>query len=163
MSFTRPLNTILASGEPIIEELVCDTSTNCFPRRLVKKGTTGDTSFNVCGASDKHIGILDISHKRGIGDYYRAGEPANVLQGPCVVVGETDASGNITKEDRLIADAGGKVKKANDDASLNSTFLAGVAKESVTYTGGVLPILFRMVCVFMVLAMFGTGKKRGIG
>lgn len=163
MSFTRPLNTILASGEPVIEELVCDASTNCFPRRLVKKGGTGDGYFAVCGASDKHIGILDVSHKRGIGDYYRANEAANVLQGPCVVVGETDASGNITKEDRLIADAAGKVKKANDDASLNSTFLVGIAKEGVTYTGAVLPILFRMMCVFMVLAMFGTGKKRRMG
>lgn len=161
MSFTRPLNTILASGEPIIEELVCDTSTNCFPRRLVKKGTTGDTSFNVCtDASDNPIGFLDVSHKRGIGDYYRTGEAANVLQGPCVVVAETDASGNITKEDRLIADLAGKVKKGDIDASLNKQHV-GIAKESVTYTGAVLPILVKsLLCAFMML---GTGKKRRIG
>jgi len=140
--FKTPAHAVIVSGKPDTEELICKTVTNCTPGALVMRDTD-DTHFKVCGASDKPGGWLNVSYKRGIGDTYAANEAAEVLSGSFVARGLTDASGNITKNDRLIADAAGKVKKANDDASLNATFKVGYAAETKTYTGSVLSIMVK--------------------
>jgi hypothetical protein len=134
-----PNHAVVISGKPDIEELICKTYANCTPGVLVMRDTD-DTHFKVCGASDKPGGWLNVSYKKGIGDTYAADEAAEILSGNFFARALTDASGNITKNDRLIADTGGKVKKANDDASLNSTFTVGYAAISKTYTGSVLAI-----------------------
>jgi hypothetical protein len=162
MTFVKAENTVLVSGTPIVEELVCEVSANCFPRRLVKKGSN-DYQFEVCGEADNPIGILDVSYKRGIGDEYKADDAANVLQGPCVVVAETgDTSGNINKGDKLIMAANGLVKTA-PDPSLNTKYVVGIAAETVTCGPTPLPILVRLLCIFMTLMVFGIHKKGGTG
>jgi len=140
--FKVPSHAVIVSGKPDIEELICKTYANCKPGALVMRDTD-DTHFKVCGASDKPGGWLNVSYKKGIGDTYALDEAAEILSGSFIARGLTDASGNITKNDRLIPDTAGKVKKANDDASLNSTFTVGYAAETKTYTGSVLSIMVK--------------------
>ena len=132
-------NAVLIKGDPLIEELICKTVTGCTPGVLVQRDTD-DTHFKVNTAAGKPAGWLNLSYKKGIGDTYETNQAAEILTGAIFVRALTDASGNITKNDILIADADGKVKKANDDASMNATFPVGRAGETKTYTGSTLAI-----------------------
>lgn len=53
----QPKNQIVVSGKPDVQYLNIETATNCYPGRLVKKGTH-DNDLVVCSAGAAAIGVL---------------------------------------------------------------------------------------------------------
>lgn len=109
VGFKDPENAVLVSGDPVVEELICKTVTNCTPSVLVERDTDDD-HFKVCGASGVPLGFLDISHKKGIGDTYEADQAARILKGAIIVKAILASGQNLTKGAELETAASGRVK-----------------------------------------------------
>ena len=112
VGFKDPENAVLVSGDPVVEELICKTITNCTPSVLVTRDTDDD-HFKVCGATDDPLGFLDISHKKGIGDTYEADQAARILKGAIVNKAILANGQNVTKGAKLVPAANGRLKAAS--------------------------------------------------
>ena len=109
VGFVDPENAVLVAGDPVVEELICKTVTNCTPGVLVERDTDDD-HFKVCGAAGVPLGFLDVSHKKGIGDTYEADQAAKILKGAIVVKAILANGQNVTKGAELETAASGRIK-----------------------------------------------------
>jgi|Deesub1362A_J573_1020465.scaffolds.fasta_scaffold04856_3 hypothetical protein len=112
VGYKKPSNTVLVAGQPIVQELICKTVTNCNPGVLVTRDTDDD-HFKACGATDMPLGFLDVNETVGIGDTYVADDVGKVLSGPVAVRAILANGENVTKGDLLVQAANGRLAKAS--------------------------------------------------
>ncbi len=167
-------NAIVQGGNVPIIDLSCkiETATNMYPGRLVKKGT-GDHDIIVATAGSNPAGWLGYEQAAPserpatMTTAYAAGDVPPVLKGGgFIILATLSASQNVAKDDALVADADGRVKKASAleivSGSTNVTSTAangttiisgsagterivGYAEESVTTTSSTATIKVRSV------------------
>jgi len=167
-------NAIVQGGNVPIIDLSCkiETATNMYPGRLVKKGT-GDRDIIVATAGSNPAGWLGYEQAAPserpatMNTAYAAGDVPPVLKGGgFIILATLSASQNVAKDDALVADADGRVKKASAleivSGSTNVTSTAangttiisgsagterivGYAEESVTTTSSTATIKVRSV------------------
>lgn len=167
-------NAIVQGGNVPIIDLSCkiETATNMYPGRLVKKGT-GDRDIIVATAGSNPAGWLGYEQAAPserpatMTTAYAAGDVPPVLKGGgFIILATLSASQNVAKDDALVADADGRVKKASAleivSGSTNVTSTAangttiisgsagterivGYAEESVTTTSSTATIKVRSV------------------
>lgn len=142
----QPTNAIVVSGEPEVQYLKIETASECYPGRLVAKGTHDD-DLAVCGAGGVPVGVLGYEHAA---KKYRPATRATIYvvddQVPVLKKGKgcivmlylsTDAA-TIVKGDPLVPVANGKVTKAGAAKFATSTAAAVLgASASPTIAGNV--------------------------
>ena len=153
MPFVRPSNKILVGGTPLVEELVTE-GTSVKPGLLVKKGTA-DHQVVLAGDKARNVlGVVDYDPRYKITDAFPDKHPVRVLKGNIVVVCTLASGQNVTKGDRLMAAANGKLQKllsqnvdegGTSSYSLYFDLLVGYAEESVDASAEDKPIMVRLV------------------
>ena len=167
-------NAIVQGGNVPITDLSCqvETATNMYPGRLVKKGT-GDRDIVVATAGSNPAGWLGYEQAAPserpatMTTAYAADDVPPVLKGGgFIILATLSTSQTIAKDDALVADAAGQVKKASalgivsgstdvTSAAANGTTtisgsagterIVGYAEESVTTTSKTATIRVRSV------------------
>lgn len=131
-------NCIIQSGiVPVIEQdAQIESAANCYPGRLVKKGT-GDKDLVVCTAGGDPAGWLGYEQAGAterpatIATLYAVDDLPPVLKGGgFVILGTLAVSQTIAKDAKLAAGANGTVQ-----APTGSERIIGYADESVTTDG----------------------------
>lgn len=167
-------NAIVQGGHVPMIDTYCqvETATNMYPGRLVKKGTA-DTDLVVATAGSNPYGWLGYEQAAiterpaSMTTAYAADDIPPVLRGGgFVILATLSTSQTIAKDDALVADAAGQVKKASalgivsgstdvTSAAANGTTtisgsagterIVGYAEESVTTTSSTATIKVRSV------------------
>jgi hypothetical protein len=113
----QPTNGIVVQGCPKVQSLLIETVTNCYPGRLVKKGTA-DNQIVVNTAGGLCVGVLGYEQcqkkdRPATRDTIYGAVNAPVLSGACVTVLLMVAvSQTIVKGSKLVAAANGMVSLA---------------------------------------------------
>jgi hypothetical protein len=135
----QPKNQIVVSGKPDVQYLNIETATNCYPGRLVKKGTH-DNDLVVCTAGAAAIGVLGYEQAAKMyrpatrDTIYAQNDQAPVLSGKAVVLLYLTQSQTVTKGDKLVAAADGMVSKASAAIPNSSTPVTSTSTQP-TVTG----------------------------
>ena len=139
----HPTNGIVVSGKPNVQYLNLETATECYPTRLVTKGTH-DNDIAVCGVDGVPIGVLGYEHaakkfRPATRDtIYVVDSQVPVLNGPGTVVLLTLADNQtVVKGDRLVPAANGKVAKASAAIAPSGTLAVVAASTTPTMVGPV--------------------------
>jgi hypothetical protein len=136
----QPKNQIVVSGKPDVQYLNIETATNCYPGRLVKKGTH-DNDLVVCTAGAAAIGVLGYEQAAKMyrpatrDTIYVQNDKAPVLSGKAVVLLYLVQSQTVVKGDKLVAAADGMVSKASPAAIPNSSTPVTSTSAQPTVTG----------------------------
>lgn len=118
MTLISPTNKIIVQGDPLYDERKIETVANCFPGRLVKKGTA-DHQIVVNTAAGKACGVL--GYEKAHPDYkpktvdtiYVVNDWAPIRYGGGFVYnGRLKNGESVVMGDLLVAAANGEVKKA---------------------------------------------------
>jgi len=134
----KPTNQILVAGHPLVQILKIQTVTNCYPGRLVKKGTNDDRVV-VGAAGDGFIGWLGYEqtikkHRPATVDtiYVQDAQAAVLHGGGFVIV----ASGTkaLTKGQLLAAAADGKVS----GGIAGTDHIVAIAEETIAAAGDIM-------------------------
>lgn len=119
VGYQKPTNAILVAGDPLIQTLKIETVTNCYPGRLVKKGTNDDDVVVGTAGADV-IGWLgyEQTHKKHrpatVDTIYLVNAQVAVLNGGKFVLVARLANGeNVAKGARLVAAADGELSEAS--------------------------------------------------
>lgn len=161
LGLRKPTNKIVAAGDPLVMQQKIETVANCYPGRLVIKGTNDD-DVAVCGAAGISVGWLGYEQANPafmpatVDTIYVVNDQAPVLYGGGFVIVASLADSNVVvKGDRLVAAASGEVAKAAaavtkagstqvtgsaDDCPISGTvpeggIVVGIAMETVTTSG----------------------------
>jgi hypothetical protein len=142
----QPTNAIVVSGEPDIQYLNLETASECYPGRLVTKGTH-DNDVAVCGAGGVPIGVLGYEQAS---KKYRPATSATIYvvddqvpvlkrgKGAVVMLYLSADAATIIKGDPLVCAANGKVTKATAAKFATSTAAAVLgASASPTIAGNI--------------------------
>lgn len=167
--YQKPTNAILVAGSPLVQVLKIETVTNCYPGRLVKKGTNDDDVVVGTAGADV-IGWLgyEQTHKKyrpiTVDTIYVVDDQVAVLNGGGFVVVARLANGeNVSKGARLVAAASGELSEASALAIPSGTtavlstsaqpnisgakgsegIVVATAEESVDASGGAADIMVR--------------------
>jgi len=141
----KPTNAILVAGNPLIQILKIQTADDCYPGRLVKKGTNDDDVVvnTQNGAAIGWLGYEQTIKKHRpstVDTVYSANAQAAVLHGEHFIIVATLQTGQtITKGALLKAGATGTVEAA----TIGTHDVIAVAEESVTTTTSVADIMVR--------------------
>jgi hypothetical protein len=144
--YKKPTNRIVVAGNPLVQELKIETVANCYPGRLVKRGST-DFDIVVNTVNGSAIGWLgyEQGHEKykplTVDTIYVVEDWAPVLGGGnFVLVASIPDSQTIIKGDRLVAAAIGQVAKATaitaSNPSGSTTVLATSADPTQDMAGG---------------------------
>jgi hypothetical protein len=110
----KPLNQILASGNPLTVEMevgATATAAKMLPGRVVVFDNV-DQSVKECGAKEKgEVGFLDVVCVKKKTDAYAVGDQAPVILGECLAVLTLLANENVSRGDALVTAADGKLAK----------------------------------------------------
>lgn len=142
---SKPTNAIVERGDALVEELRIETNTNCYPGRLVKKGTT-DADCVVNTVNNMPIGVLGYEHAQGqnqpadVDTLYTQYDHAPVLKGDINCVLSLKATEVATKGDGLYPAASGEVATW----ASGSTIIA-IAEQSISYGASSQDIVAKML------------------
>lgn len=145
----KPINTIVAAGNPLVQELKVETDTNMYPGRLVQKGT-GDDDIIVSDSAvgDDLVGWLGFEQTAPVfrpstpDTIYVADAQAAVLNGGgFIIVACLATSQTIAKGEALTSAAAGMVATSD----LTAEAIVAYAEESVTTTDTAKDIMVRSV------------------
>jgi len=173
VGYTKPTNKILVAGNPLIQELKIETVANCYPGRLVKKGSS-DAQIVVNTAAGMAVGVLGYEQANDkykpatVDTIYVVNDFVPVLNGGgFVYVGRLASGESVSKGDPLVAAANGELKaasaatvtiasgsttvlsdKAQPDESVAGAYgaqglIVAVAEETVDASGGAADIMAR--------------------
>lgn len=127
MPFTIPSGRkVVIAGNPVIEELNVEVTTNVKPGRLVKKGTDADDVVVVAAATDKPSGWVGWDAEGAHPSVspatrdtaYAADKKAPIWYGPGTIgVGKLASGQNVTKDAPLIPAANGELQAASNIAA----------------------------------------------
>jgi hypothetical protein len=96
-------NSILVSGQPIIEEYEVQTATDMYPGRAVITGTTSRDIIVAPAASVVVLGVLDTKPGALRGTCYTQYDQARVIRGDCVVMMLCEHAATITVGQKIEA------------------------------------------------------------
>lgn len=118
LGLRKPNNKIVVAGDPLVMQQKIETATNCYPGRLVKKGTNDDdVVVNTAGGSPTGwLGYeqIGIGVPDDVDSIYPVNAQAPVLYGgKFVIVGHLASGENVAKDDLLVPAANGELKKAS--------------------------------------------------
>lgn len=117
----QPNNAILAAGQPEIEEMEVETTTQFCPGKLVIVGTADYQCGPSTTDSVNVLGVADCPSDKKLTDYYTesaggavtvaftAGDQIRVLRGDIVVKVILLSGGDVDKGERLVSAANGMV------------------------------------------------------
>jgi hypothetical protein len=138
----QPNNAIVVDGQPDVQYLNLETATNCYPGRLVTKGTH-DNDVAVCGAGGVPVGVLgyEQASKKDRpatrATIYLVDAQVPVLKrgkGATVMLYLSADAATIVKGDKLVCAAAGCVTKATAAKFATSTaaaVLGGTASPTI--------------------------------
>lgn len=167
--FTKPTNSILVQGNPIVRTKKIITVAECYPGRLVERDTT-DGGIKVGTAAGPVIGWLGYeqaskdARPATVDTIFEVLKEVPVLSGPgMIIVARLAQSQTIVAGNRLVAAANGMLALATaevttagtvpvtadaDDATITGAYgsqgiVVAIAEESVTTTGAEADIMVR--------------------
>jgi len=82
-----------------------------IPGRIVILDNADETVKEAGAKAAVWLGILDVNAKMLITDNYAVGDPCMIIEGECYAVLCLKASENVTRGDKLVSAADGKVAK----------------------------------------------------
>ena len=110
----KPANQIIAYGDPLKTEMKVGanaTPAKMLPGRIV---ILDDADFTVKEAGAKArvwMGVLDVAPNKKKTDAYAVADPVMVIEGECYLLLTLLANENVTRGDKLVTAADGKVAK----------------------------------------------------
>jgi hypothetical protein len=110
----KPANQIIAYGDPLKTEMKVGanaTAAKMLPGRVV---IFDDADFTVKEAGAKArvwMGVLDVAPNKKKTDACAVGDPVTVIEGECYLVLTLLANESVTRGDKLVTAADGKVAK----------------------------------------------------
>lgn len=145
----KPINTIVAAGTPLVQELKVENATTMYPGRLVKSGTADDDVV-VSDSTDGGDIVGWLGYEQTAPVYrpstpdtiYVVNDQAAVLNGGGFVIVASLASGqNVTKDAELTSAAAGELVAA----TIGTNKVIAYAEESVNATSAAADIMVRSV------------------
>lgn len=144
----KPVNKIVAAGEPLVQELKVEAATNMYPGRMVKGGTADDDVVVTSATNGDFVGFLGFeqtapSMRPSTPDtIYVIGDKAAVLNGGgFVIVGRLASGQSVGKGDPLAAAADGELTAA----TIGTHTVVAYAAETVNATSAAADIMVRSV------------------
>ena len=131
----EPINSILISGEPHIEEFEVETAANMYPGKLVILGTASHQVVVATDNSTGVIGVLDVMPTKTVSEMYddtttySVGDQVRVLSGDITVRLRGDHADSISVGEAVQAAPDGNV-----DSLATANAKVGVAEDA--HTGG---------------------------
>jgi len=110
----KPANQIVVYGDPLRTEMKVGanaTAAKMLPGRIVIFDTA-DFEVKEAGAkATGWLGVLDVTPGKLKTDAYAVADPVMIIEGECYVLLTLKASENVTRGDKLVTAADGKVAK----------------------------------------------------
>lgn len=110
----KPSNQVVAYGSPLKTEMEIGanaTAAKMLPGRVVILDSADGTVKEAGAKAAGWIGILDVAPEKLKTDAYAVGDQAMIIEGECYAVLCLKASENVTRGDKLVTAADGKVAK----------------------------------------------------
>ena len=110
----KPTNQVIAYGDPLKTEM--KVGANATPAKMLpgKIVIFDDADFTVKESGAKAqvwMGVLDVAPNKKKTDAYAVADPVMIIEGECYLLLTLLASENITRGDKLVTAADGKVAK----------------------------------------------------
>lgn len=131
----EPINSILISGEPHIEEFEVETAANMYPGKLVIMGTGSHQVVVATDNSTAVIGVLDVMPDQDVSTMYSdtttyaVGDQVRVLSGDITVRLRGDHADSISLGEAVQAAPDGNI-----DTLATANAKIGIAEDA--HTGG---------------------------
>lgn len=110
----KPLNQIIAQGDPLRTEMeigATATAAKMIPGRIVIFDNADQTVKEAAAKATGWVGILDIAPGKLDTDAYAVGDQVMIIEGECYALLTLLAAQNVTRGDKLVTAADGKVAK----------------------------------------------------
>lgn len=133
----KPANQIIAFGDPMEVEMEIGanaTEVKMLPGRVLIFDSADQTVKESGAKADNIVGVLDIAPDKKKTDNYTRGQQAKIIVGDCLALGTLLASENVTRGDRLVSAADGKLAKLAVGAMGAQGSVIGIAYESSNVT-----------------------------
>jgi hypothetical protein len=133
----KPANQVVIAGDPLKLEYEIGanaTEADMLPGRVVIFDSTTGTVKESGAKGHGIVGFLDVAPTNLEADNYVRGDEAMVIKGECMAKLTLLAAENVTRGDRLVAAAHGKVAKLAVGAMGAQGDIIGYAEESSNVT-----------------------------
>ena len=133
----KPDNQVIAAGDPLRIEMEIGagaTAAKMLPGRVVIFDDVDQTVKEAGAKADGIVGFLDVAPDKLESDNYAVGEQPMVVVGECIAKLTLLAAENVTRGDKLVTAADGKVAKQAVGAMGAQGSVIGTAWESSNVT-----------------------------
>jgi hypothetical protein len=133
----KPGNQVIAAGDPLRIEMeigAAATAAKMLPGRVVIFDGVDQTVKEAGAKADGIVGFLDVAPDKLESDAYAVGNQAMVVVGACIAKLTLLAAENVTRGDKLVTAADGKVAKQAVGALGAQGTVIGIAWESSNVT-----------------------------
>lgn len=135
----KPANSIVINGVSITQEMevgAAATAAQMVPGRFVIYDGVNDTVKEAGAKAHGVVGLLDVASDKLEANNYAVGDQARVIRGPSGLQVKVTllASENVTRGDRLVTAANGKVAKQAVGAMGAQGSVVAIADESSNVT-----------------------------
>jgi hypothetical protein len=133
----KPANQVIVAGDPLRVEY--EVGANATPAKMLPGCVVifDNTNTSVKEANAKAhgvVGFLDVVANKKESDAYAVGDQVMVVKGECMAKLTLKAAENVTRGDRLVTAADGKVAKLVVGAMGGQGDIIGTAEESSNVT-----------------------------
>ncbi len=129
----KPANQIVAFGDPLAVEMEIGanaTAAKMLPGRVVIFDDADQTVKEAGAKADGIVGFLEVAPAKKKTDAYAVGDQAQVVVGECLAVLTLLANESVTRGDKLVTAADGKLAKQAVGAMGGQGAVVGDAWES---------------------------------
>ena len=133
----KPANQVVCAGDPLKSEYEIGanaTAAKMLPGRVVIHDDADGTVKEAGAKAHGVVGFLDVAPDKLEATNYAVGEQAMVIKGECIAKLTLLASENVTRGDRLVTAADGKLAKQAVGAMGAQGDVVGNAEESSNVT-----------------------------
>jgi hypothetical protein len=133
----KPANQVVVAGDPLRIEYEIGanaTAAKMLPGRVVIHDDVDGTVKEAGAKADGVVGFLDVAPDKLESDNYAVGEQAMVVKGRCMAKLTLLAGENVSRGDKLVTAADGKVAKQAVGAMGAQGEVIGTAEESSNVT-----------------------------
>jgi hypothetical protein len=133
----KPANQVIVAGHPLRVEMeigATATAAKMLPGRVVIFDNAEQTVKEAAAKADGNVGFLDVASDKLESDAYAVGGQAMIVIGECIAKLTLLAAENVTRGDKLVTAADGKVAKQAVGAMGAQGAVIGTAWESSNVT-----------------------------
>jgi hypothetical protein len=133
----KPDNQVIVAGHPLRVEMeigAAATAAKMLPGRVVIFDAVNQTVKEAGAKADGNVGFLDVAPDKLESEAYAVGGQAMIVVGECIAKLTLLAAENVTRGDKLVTAADGKVAKQGVGAMGAQGSVIGTAWESSNVT-----------------------------